>query len=164
LNGATKPATIRDAIIPVGHRKRQAQVGVGGAAAECVADDETDTNKDQHPDQVRGAKIDAGANPCRSADWTILDIDRAGFDRQARLALIVADQNTASGPVRSSNPMPSKATKSAQRARGSAAGTAGSISGVYVIDDKKSHAYGHPQRARNVLPDMMQVRMPSPPS
>jgi hypothetical protein len=52
----------------------------------------------------------------------------------------VVDQNTVSGPVRSSNPMPSKATKSAQLARGSAAGMSGSISGVYVIADKKSHA------------------------
>ena len=55
--------------------------GLGGAAAGCVADDETDTNN-------------------------------------------VADQNTVSGPVRTSNPMPSRATKSAQRARGSAAGLA----------------------------------------
>ncbi len=52
LNGATKPATIRDAVIAAGQRMSDRR---RFAAAECVADDETDTNNDQHPGQVRGA-------------------------------------------------------------------------------------------------------------
>src|SRR3974390_779301 len=72
-----------------------------------------------------------------------------------------ADQNTVSGPVRSSNPIPSKATKSACRASGSFV-VIGINLGVYVISDRLCHVYfafvntcqaasGDPKGRRNAM-------------